>query len=250
MPVIAFASTKGGSAKTTTAILLATAFAADGLNVALLDADPDAKAGEWYQVWAPATGYNGELAVDPKTEILLDAYSHRGITYQPSVHEDNVHDLVDQYSETHDIVLIDLQGSANMTMAMAVGAADLVIIPVMPSRFDLKAMLRTVKTVRLSGRNARREIPHWILMSNTSTTIHKTKVDRHTRQEAEKLGLYLFDVELGHRVAFSRMTHDGLPPAPDKDAAAAENVGALVREVALVLQGQHHKQRPLAAVNG
>jgi len=243
MPVIVTGSSKGGSGKTTSAILLATQFTAGGLKVALLDGDPDGRAGEWFVVWAPATGYPPEaLLQDPKTEVLLDAHTHGNITYVPSVHEENMLDLIDQYSESHDIVLVDLQGSANQSMLLAFGAADLVIIPVMPSRFDLKGMIRTVKTVRSASRATRREIPHWVLLTCTSTTPNPTRVDKHTRQQAEELGLNLFNVELGYRTAFRRMTHEGLPPSPEHDKAAAENVAAFAREVALVVQGQHPAQ--------
>jgi chromosome partitioning protein len=44
---ISFISQKGGVGKTTLAIHLAVAFASDGLNVAILDLDPQASAAEW-----------------------------------------------------------------------------------------------------------------------------------------------------------------------------------------------------------
>ena len=47
MKTISFISQKGGVGKTTLAIHLAVAFAADGLNVAILDLDPQASAAEW-----------------------------------------------------------------------------------------------------------------------------------------------------------------------------------------------------------
>lgn len=243
MAIIAIGSTKGGSGKTTAAILLATQFASGGLKVALLDGDPDARAGEWFQVWAPATGYSLEaLTTDSKTDMLLEPHEHNGIVYVPGVYEDNMLDEIEHYNEIADIVLVDLQGSANQSMLLACGAADLVVIPVMPSRFDLKGMIRTVKSVRSAARSTRREIPHWVLLTCTATTLHQTKVDKYTRKQAEDLGLPLFNVELGYRTAFRRMTHEGLPPNKDTEKAAAENVAAFAKEVALVLQGKHPAQ--------
>ena len=95
MPVIVTGSAKGGSGKTTTTILLATQFAAGGLKVALLDGDPDGRMGEWFVVWAPATGYAQALTTDPKTEVLLEPHTHRNMTYVPAVHEDNILDLIE-----------------------------------------------------------------------------------------------------------------------------------------------------------
>ena len=40
MPVIAMASSKGGCGKSTTALILAGAYAADGYTVHIIDADP------------------------------------------------------------------------------------------------------------------------------------------------------------------------------------------------------------------
>lgn len=248
MAVIAVGNTKGGSGKTTTAIALATAFAGSGLSVALLDGDPDGRAGEWFAVWAPATGYETIVTTDPKTEVILHPHTHNGITLVPNMDEDAILDTVEQYNESHDLVIIDLQGSANQSMLLAFGHADLVIIPVQSSRFDLKGMVKTVKTVRSAARSTRREIPHWVLLTRTSTTINQTRVDRYTRQQVIDLGLNIFTVELGQRTALQKMTHDGLPPNPANkgEEGAAENIQVLMRETAAILQGKHPSM--LAAV--
>lgn len=239
MSIIAIGNSKGGSGKTTTAVCLATAFAAKGLSVALLDADPDGRAGSWFSRWAAATEYQGTLARDTKSGLLLSAHCHRGITLVPAVNEDNLQDLADEAAAQNQMVLIDLQGSANQSMLLAFGMADLVVIPVQSSAFDLEGMVKAVKSVRSVGRTARRQIPHWVLLCRTATIPQGTRVDKFVRGEVEKLGLPVFGSELHLRTAFQRMTLDGLPPDKLADKGAWQDVEDLAREVALILQGKH-----------
>ena len=61
MTVIAVCNQKGGSGKTTLAINLDRAFAADGMGVLLLDIDPQGSALDWGSI-DPATGPPFEVA--------------------------------------------------------------------------------------------------------------------------------------------------------------------------------------------
>ena len=47
MAVISFANPKGGSSKTTLAMVLALEFSAQGLNVGVIDADPNGISAKW-----------------------------------------------------------------------------------------------------------------------------------------------------------------------------------------------------------
>ncbi len=52
MPVIAFANPKGGSGKSTSALLLATELAVKGASVTIIDADPE----RWISQWRNSLG--------------------------------------------------------------------------------------------------------------------------------------------------------------------------------------------------
>ncbi|WP_257160119.1 ParA family protein [Corynebacterium cystitidis] len=54
MPIIAISNLKGGTGKTTTAILVATALTRHGHNVTVVDLDPQGSATEWAQLAADA----------------------------------------------------------------------------------------------------------------------------------------------------------------------------------------------------
>ena len=47
MPIIVFASSKGGAGKSTSAVLLATALAEGGATITLIDADPNRPVSKW-----------------------------------------------------------------------------------------------------------------------------------------------------------------------------------------------------------
>ena len=58
MPVIVFASPKGGAGKTTSSFLLASEMAARGLNTAIIDADPNHPILSWKKRGGAAEKFN------------------------------------------------------------------------------------------------------------------------------------------------------------------------------------------------
>lgn len=225
-PVIALASTKGGVGKTTVAVCLAAEFArsrASGLpelRVSCIDADPN-------RTLLQAVG----LAGMPD----IRCFEAEGGTLLQVLRE----------AQTGaDLVVIDLEGSANQAMLYAAGKADLVIIPAQPSRFDVVEALKTAGVVRQAADLVGREIEHRVLL--TRTPVLRQRVADHSRSQFEKAGLPLLRTELVQRAAFQRMTYTGEPPAvQEPGGGAARNVEALTAEVAglLVLQGGTGKGR-------
>jgi chromosome partitioning protein len=115
--IIAFASPKGGGGKTTLAILLACEFAHGGLTVVVLDADPQASALLWQRRSREAGATLSNVVVHPvKDAAALGEILQAGVDA--------------------DVVIVDIQGTANETLAVAVAYADLVVIPTRASLFD------------------------------------------------------------------------------------------------------------------
>ncbi len=135
--IIAFASPKGGGGKTTLAILLASEFAHGGLSVKVFDADPQGSAMLWQKRSRDAGAMMDGLEVTP----IKDA-SELGTALQQGIDAD--------------VVLVDIQGTANETLAVAVGYADLVLIPTRASLFDCvqaDALVTFLKALRGRGHN-------------------------------------------------------------------------------------------------
>ena len=154
MPVIALASSKGGCGKSTTALILASAYSADGYTVHIIDAD---RSGRLYR-WA-------QLGLKPPEISASQA------------DEKNLRQVVEGARKSADVVLVDVEGSANASVAFAIGYADTVVIPANPSAPDVEDAVGTVKLVRDMSSVARRPIPHGILWSRVPTAIRSREME-------------------------------------------------------------------------
>lgn len=143
MPVITMASSKGGSGKSTLAVILAGAFAADDYKVHIIDADRAGRLIDWAK---------GD-------------YRPQNITVS-AADEDTIQDEIARAKKDGaDIVLVDVEGTANLTIAWAAGASDLVLIPANPSTQDVTDALKTQRLLHRSAQNGARQIPHALVWS-------------------------------------------------------------------------------------
>ena len=116
MPIIAFANPKGGAGKTTAALLLASELAAGGAKIIIIDADPE----RWISQW-------GALPGKPDN-----------ITITSDVTEDGIVDAIEAAAAQTQFVIIDLEGTASLMVANAIGMSDLVVIPTQGGSMDAK----------------------------------------------------------------------------------------------------------------
>lgn len=225
MPVIALASSKGGCGKSTTALILAGAYAADGYGVHIIDADRSGRLFRW-----------AEFGTKPAAITASRA------------DEKNLRQEVESARKGSDVVLIDVEGSANASVAFAIGFADAVIVPANPSSPDVEDAISTVKLVRDMGGVARREIPHALLWSRVPTAIRSREMDALEQQV--RAGGFPVIGRIHERTAYKSLfsfatTLDQLPskdvPGVDKAKVEASHlaqaVGALIRNAQLQTAG-------------
>ena len=200
MPVIAFANPKGGAGKTTSALLLATELALGGASVTIIDADPE----KWISQWG---------ALEGKPE---------GVAILSDVTEDTVVDRIEEASETAQFVIVDLEGTASLMVASAIGMADLVVIPVQGSSMDARGGAKTVRLIRNQERMARRAIPHAVVLTRTGAAV----TSRALRNVADQLragGVDVFGTPIVERAAFRDLFDFGGTLA-DLDPKAVSNL--------------------------
>ncbi len=214
MPVIAFANPKGGAGKTTSALLLATELAEKGASVALLDADPE----KWISQWA---------ALPNKPS---------GVAVQSEVSEDTIVEQIDEAARVAQFVIVDLEGTASLMVANAIGMADLVIIPTQGSSMDARGAAKTLRLIRNQERMARRKIAHAVLLTRTSAAVTSRSM-RNVQEQMSEAGIPIFNVDIVERAAFRDLfdyggTLSSLNPSKVNNIPkAVQNARAFVGEV-------------------
>ena len=200
MPVIAFANPKGGAGKTTSALLLASELAGRGASVAIIDADPE----KWISQW-------GALPGRPQNVVIVT-----------DVTEDSIVDQIEEAAATAQFVVVDLEGTASLMVANAIGMSDLVIIPTQGASMDAKGAAKTIRLIRNQARMARREIAHAVLLTRTSAAVASRSL-RNVRDQLDGAGIPVFETSLVERAAYRDiLDYGGL--LTDLDRSQVSNV--------------------------
>lgn len=179
MPVIVFASSKGGAGKTTAAIVLASELARHNTSITLIDADPNQHSAKW----ALKEGCPSNIALIEKSS------------------EETIIDDIDTAQEKTSFVLVDLEGTASMTVASAISRADLVITLCQGSQDDADEAVKTIKLIKRQGKVLNRSIPFSVLMTRTNPAITPRTL-KHIMSELESAGVDIFKTSLIDREAF------------------------------------------------
>lgn len=214
MPVIAFANPKGGAGKTTSALLLASELAGRGATIAIIDADPE----KWISQW-------GALSGRPPN-----------VTIVGEVTEDSIVDQIEAAAAEAQFVVIDLEGTASLMVANAIGMSDLVIIPTQGSSMDAKGAAKTIRLIRNQARMARRDIPHAVLLTRTSAAVASRAI-RNVREQLSQAGIPVFETSIVERAAYRDiLDYGGLLSDLDRTQVsnvdkAVENARAFAGEV-------------------
>ena len=136
MPVISFISPKGGVGKTTAATILTTQLARKA-KVIVIDADPNRPVAAWAQLQGcPAN-----------IRVISDA------------NQENILDKIEQAASEAPFVVVDCEGTASLTVAYAIGASDLVVVPTQGSQLDAKQAAKALSLIKNTERQSRRPIP-------------------------------------------------------------------------------------------
>jgi chromosome partitioning protein len=179
MPVIVFASPKGGAGKSTSAVILATQLALKGATVTAIDADPNRPVSQWAQ--RPGCPKNMTVLADVSEATIIEA--------------------IEEAAQRTTFVVVDLEGTASMTVAYAISRADLVIVPTQGSQLDAIEAGKAVKLIRQQEKAFGRSIPYALLFTRTNSAI-RPRTLQHIRDEFQKHKVPSLRTQMHEREAF------------------------------------------------
>jgi chromosome partitioning protein len=225
LPVISLASPKGGAGKSTSAVLLACELAQSGRKVTVIDADPNRPVFKWAQ--RPG-----------KPETL---------TVVQDITEDTIIDTIENASIGSNFVIVDLEGTASITVALAISRADLVIIPSQGSHLDAEQAARAVQLVRMNEKRFRVSIPMAVVFTRTSAAI-RTRDLKRIEASFAKADVSVFSVRLTERAPYRALfayggTLTSLDPSQVSGIPQAmENARAFAEETLTMLRSRPVRQ--------
>lgn len=215
MKVVAVLNEKGGCGKTTIATNLARGLQMEGLDVLIVDSDVQGSARDW----GAAQDEVGTPAV-----IGMD---------RPTLHKD-----VPKIAEGNDVVVIDGAARAEKMQTSAIKTADLVLIPVQPSAYDIWSSETLVELLQ-----ARREVtgkPDAAFV--VSRQIVGTNLASEAQDALESFDLPVLGGRTSQRVIYSEAAAKGLSVIDmDASSKAAGEVRQIVEDTLAILDTQKTK---------
>lgn len=186
MAVLTICNNKGGSAKTTSAIIIGTVSAKKGNKVVMLGGDASTQSLSHWENSGP----------------LPD-----NVQVVHNVNESNINMLIDKYEASNDLLIIDMEGIASKKLALGIARSNFVLVPINPKYLDVKVASQTLNLIRELEHKTGRAIPHAVAFTRTKNW--PTREEKAIRAKLEKGGVTVLGSVLPERNIYSHFFRDG-----------------------------------------
>lgn len=211
MKVVTVGHTKGGVGKSTIACNLAIMAARDGLKVLLIDADTQQSAMAWRA---------NRLGEDITAVSML----------KPTIHKD-----IQSFSG-FDIVIIDVGGRDGALLRSAFLASDILLIPILPSFFDIASGYQVAEILREA--RTYRPISACFLLNRVNPAANVTETAETSLKDFAEHGITLLSSYLANRVIYNAADNGfGVIEVPG-NGKAGEELTALWMELKPLIAGE------------
>ena len=203
--IISIQNQKGGVGKTTLAIHISHALSLKGTKVLLVDADPQGSARDWAAARSDKT---------PFSVIGLD---------RPTVHRD-----LPALAKDFDHVVIDGPPRVSDLARSAIIAADIVVVPIQPSPYDVWAADEVIKLIQEAS--VFKENLKSVFAINRKIT--NTAIGRDVAEALRSYDIPVLKSSVSQRVAFAESAASGQTVLEtDRNGSAAREILTLVDEL-------------------
>lgn len=222
--VIAVVNQKGGAGKTTVAMQLAGTLGRRGHKVLVVDADPQGTATRW------AASAGDDLPF-PASVVGLSAAN------------DKVHREVKKFVKDYEYIIIDGPPAADSPVAQsALLAADLALVPVIPSPLDMWASLGIRKAIE-NASDLNEELKARLVVNQCQA---QTSLARDVLELLPEFGIPILETRLGQRTVFRQSAVFGqtVHDFGHKAGAAVSEIDRLTDEVVTLLGRKPRSNKP------
>jgi chromosome partitioning protein len=210
--IVVVGSEKGGTGKTTIATNLAIIRAQKGSDVLLLDSDPQGSSIDFARV-RDAEGHQPEISCSSITGRILASELRK---------------LRDKYDD----IIVDVGGRDSISMRSVLLEADIMVVPFLPSQFDVWSMER-LDIVIGEAKALNERLKTFAFLNKVDSNPKISLADEASTLSTELTNLELSDIRIGYRVSFRRSVAEGqaVTEVSKKDEKAITEIMKLYNEV-------------------